>query len=183
MIDDEQVEAVIVKTLEQQPRIATHWSTRSMAAEMGMSQTAVSRTWRGFGLKQYLVEQFKLSHDAQFIDKVRDVAGLYLNPPEAAVVLRVDEKIQIQALDRTVATRPMLPGVPHRQTHDYVRHGATNLYAALDIASGHVIADLTSRHRDREFRRFLELIDEQVPDELAVHVALDNFATHRTAEI
>ena len=179
-IGDELVEAVIVKTLEQQPRNATHWPTRSMAAEMGMSQTAVSRIWRAFGLKPHLVEQFKLSPDPQFIDKVRDVAGLYLNPPDAAVVLCVDEQTQIQALDRTA---PMLPGVPRRQTHGYVRHGATNLYAALDIASGHVIADLTPRHRAREFRRFLDLIDEQAPDELAVHVVLDNVATHRTAEI
>ena len=131
-IGDEQVEAVIVKTLEEQPRHATHWSTRSMAAEMGMSQTAVSRIWRAFGLKPHLVEQFKLSPDPQFIDKVRDVAGLYLNPPDAAVVLCVDEKTQIQALDRTATTRPMLPGVPSRQTHGYVRHGATNLYAVLD---------------------------------------------------
>ena len=182
-ISDAQVEAVIVKTLEQQPRHATHWSTRSMAAELGMSQTAISRIWRAFGLKPHLVEQFKLSPDPQFIDKVRDVAGLYLNPPDAAVVLCVDEKTQIQALDRTAPTRPMLPGVPRRQTHGYVRHGATNLYAALDVASGHVIADLTPRHRAREFRRFLDLIDEQVPDELAVHVVLDNVATHRTAEI
>jgi len=182
-IGDEQVEAVIVKTLETQPCNATHWSTRSMAAEMGMSQTAVSRIWRAFGLKPHLVEQFRLSPDPQFIDKVRDVAGLYLNPPEAAVVLCVDEKTQIQALDRTAPTRPMLPGVPRRQTHGYVRHGATNLYAALNIASGHVIADLAPRHRAREFRRFLDLIDEQVPDELAVHVVLDNVSTHRTAEI
>ncbi len=141
-ISDGQVEAVIVKTLEQQPRNATHWSTRSMAAEMGMSQSAISRIWRAFGLKPHLVEQFRLSPDPQFIDKVRDVAGLYLNPPEAAVVLCVDEKTQIQALDRTAPTRPMLPGVPRRQTHGYVRHGATNLYAALDVASGHVITDL-----------------------------------------
>ena len=182
-ISDEQVEAVIVKTLEEQPRQATHWSTRSMAAELGMSQTAISRIWRAFGLKPHLGEQFQLSPDPQFIDKVRDVARLYLNPPVAAVVLCVDEKTQIQALDRTAPTRPMLPGVPRRQTHGDVRHGATNLYATLDIASGHVIADLTRRHRAREFQRFLDLIDRSVPDELAVHVVLDNVSTHRTAAI
>ena len=129
-IGDEQVEAVIVKTLEQQPRNATHWSTRSMAAEMGMSQTAVSRIWRAFGLKPHLVEHFKLSPDPQFIDKVRDVAGLYLNPPDAAVVLCVDEKTQIQALDRTAPTRPMLPGVPRRQTHGYASRGHQSLRGA-----------------------------------------------------
>ena len=182
-ISDAQIEAVIVKTLEEQPHNATQWSTRSMAAAVGMSQTAISKIWRAFGLKPHLVEHFKLSPDPQFIDKVRDVAGLYLNPPEAAVVLCVDEKTQIQALDRTAPMLPMMPSVPRRQTHDYVRHGTTNLYAALDVASGHVIADMTPRHRAREFKQFLTLIDRSVPGELAVHVVLDNVATHRTPEI
>ena len=142
-ITDAQVEAVIVTTLEEQPPNATHWSTRSMAAALGMSQSAISRIWRAFGLKPHLVESFKLSPDPQFIDKVRDVAGLYLNPPDAAVVLCVDEKTQIQALDRTAPTVPMMPGVPARQTHDYIRHGTTNLYAALDVASGCVITEMT----------------------------------------
>ncbi len=142
-IGDEDVERVIVKTLEEQPRDATHWSTRSMAAATGMSQTAVSRIWRAFGLKPHQTETFKLSPDPQFIEKVRDIVGLYLNPPDAAVVLCVDEKSQIQALDRSAPMLPLMPGVPQRHTHDYVRNGTTNLYAALDLASGQVIADMT----------------------------------------
>jgi len=153
-ISDEDVERVIVKTLEEQPKDATHWSTRSMAAATGMSQSAVSRIWRAFALKPHQVESFKLSPDPQFIDKVRDVVGLYLNPPEAAVVLCVDEKAQIQALDRSAPVLPLMPGVPARQTHDYVRNGTTNLYAALDVASGQVISEMTPRHRAEEFRRF-----------------------------
>ena len=182
-ITDAQVEAVIVTTLEEQPPNATHWSARSMAAALGMSQSAISRIWRAFGLKPHLVESFKLSPGPQFIDKVRDVAGLYLNPPDAAVVLCVDEKTQIQALGRTAPTVPMMPGVPARQTHDYIRHGTTNLYAALDVASGCVITEMTPRHRAREFQQFLTLIDRSVPRELAVHVVLDNVSTHRTPAI
>ena len=182
-ITDDMVEAVIVKTLEELPRDATHWSTRSLASEMGMSQSAISRIWRAFGLKPHLVDSFKLSNDPQFIDKVRDVVGLYLNPPEAALVLCVDEKTQVQALDRTAPTFPVRPGVPQRQTHDYVRHGTTNLYAALDVASGKVIADMTERHRADEFRRFLNLINRSVPDGLDVHVVVDNSSTHKTPEI
>ena len=179
-ISDEQVERVIVKTLEEQPKDATHWSTRSMAAATGMSQTAVSRIWRAFALKPHQVETFKLSPDPQFVDKVRDIVGLYLNPPEAAVVLCVDEKSQIQALDRTAPVLPLMPGVPARQSHDYVRRGTTNLYAALDVASGNVIAEMTPRHRAEEFRRFLNLIDKSVPAHLDVHVVLDNSSTHKT---
>ena len=182
-ITDDMVEAVVVKTLEELPRDATHWSTRSLASEMGMSQSAISRIWRAFGLKPHLVDSFKLSNDPQFIDKVRDVVGLYLNPPEAALVLCVDEKTQVQALDRTAPTFPVRPGVPQRQTHDYVRHGTTNLYAALDVASGQVIADMTERHRADEFRRFLNLINRSVPDGLDVHVVVDNSSTHKTPEI
>src|SRR2546421_12847746 len=182
-ISDEDVEGVVVKTLEQQPANATHWSTRSMAAATGMSQTAISRIWRAFGLKPHQVETFKLSPDPQFIDKVRDIVGLYLNPPEAAVVLCVDEKSQIQALDRTAPILPLLPGTPERRTHDYRRYGTTNLYAALDVASGNVIADLTTRHRAAEFRRFLNLIDKAVPAGLDVHVVVDNSSTHKTAAI
>src|SRR6266545_3158919 len=162
-ISDADVERVIVKTLEEQPAAARHWSTRSMAAAAGMSQTAVGRIWRAFGLKPHQTEAFKLSPDPQFIDKVRDIVGLYLNPPEAAVVVCVDEKSQIQALDRSAPVLPLMPGVPARQTHDYVRNGITNLYAALDLASGQVIADMTPRHRAEEFRRFLNLIDASVP--------------------
>jgi transposase len=182
-IGDEDVERVIVKTLEQQPPGATHWSTRSMAQATGMSQTAVSRIWRAFGLKPHLVESFKLSPDPQFIEKVRDIVGLYLNPPDAAVVLCVDEKSQIQALDRSAPVLPLMPGVPERHTHDYVRNGTTNLYAALDVASGQVIADMTARHRAEEFRRFLNLIDSTVPAHLQVHVVLDNSSTHKTPSI
>ena len=182
-IGDDDVERVIVKTLEEQPRDATHWSTRSMAAATGMSQTAVSRIWRAFGLKPHRTESFKLSPDPQFIDKVRDIVGLYLNPPDVAVVLCVDEKSQIQALDRSAPVLPLMPGVPERQTHDYVRNGTTNLYAALDVASGQVISDMTPRHRAEEFRRFLNLIDSSVPAHLDVHVVLDNSRTHKTPSI
>jgi transposase len=182
-IGDEDIERVIVKTLEEQPVGATHWSTRSMAAATGLSQTAISRIWRAFGLKPHKTESFKLSPDPQFIDKVRDIVGLYLNPPDAAVVLCVDEKAQIQALDRSAPVLPLMPGVPERRTHDYVRNGTTNLYAALDLASGQVIADMTPRHRAEEFRRFLNLIDGSVPAHLDVHVVLDNSSTHKTPAI
>lgn len=183
MIGDEDVERVIVKTLEEQPRDATHWSTRSMAAATGMSQSAVSRIWRAFGLKPHQTEAFKLSPDPQFIDKVRDIVGLYLNPPEAAVVLCVDEKAQIQALDRTAPVLPLMPGVAERRTHDYVRNGTTNLYAALDVASGKVLTEMTPRHRAEEFRRFLNRIDASVPKHLDVHLVLDNSSTHKTPSI
>jgi transposase len=182
-ISDEDVERVIVKTLEEQPRGATHWSTRSMAQATGMSQTAVSRIWRAFGLKPHQSETFKLSPDPQFIDKVRDIVGLYLNPPDAAIVLCVDEKSQIQALDRSAPMLPLMPGVPARHTHDYVRNGTTNLYAALDLASGKVIAEMTPRHRAEEFRRFLNTIDATVPAQLDIHVVLDNSSTHKTPQI
>ena len=162
-IGDDDVERVIVKTLEETPTNATHWSTRSMARATGMSQTAVSRIWRAFGLKPHQLESFRLSTDPLFVEKVRDIVGLYLNPPEAAIVLCVDEKSQIQALDRTAPILPLLPGTPARATHDYRRHGTTNLYAALDVASGLVISDLTERHRAAEFRRFLNLIEHSVP--------------------
>jgi transposase len=182
-ISDEDVERVIVKTLEETPRDATHWSTRQMAAATGMSQTAVSRIWRAFGLKPHQRESFKLSPDPLFIEKVRDIVGLYLNPPDAAVVLCVDEKSQIQALDRSAPVLPLMPGVPERATHDYVRNGTTNLYAALDVASGQVIADMTPRHRAEEFRRFLNVIDHATPEHLDVHVVLDNSSTHKTPSI
>ena len=182
-VTDEDVERVIVKTLEETPTNATHWSTRSMATATGLNQTAISRIWRAFGLKPHLAESFKLSPDPLFIDKVRDIVGLYLNPPEAAVVLCVDEKSQIQALDRSAPVLPLMPGVAERRSHDYVRNGTTNLYAALNLASGQVIADMTARHRAEEFQRFLNLIDRSVPAHLAVHVVLDNNATHKTPAI
>jgi len=182
-ISDDDVEALIVKTLEETPVDATHWSTRSMAKASGMSQSAVSRIWRAFGLKPHLVDTFKLSPDPLFVDKVRDIVGLYLNPPDGALVLCVDEKTQVQALDRTAPVLPLRPGLPERRTHDYVRHGTTNLYAALDVASGQVIADMTERHRAEEFRRFLNLINRSVPDDLDVHLVVDNVSTHKTPEI
>jgi transposase len=182
-ITDEQVEEVIVKTLERTPKDATHWSTRSMAAEAGLSREAVGRIWRAFGLQPHRRESFKLSKDPQFIDKVRDVVGLYLNPPERAVVLCVDEKSQIQALDRSAPILPMLPGVPQRATHDYRRAGTSSLYAALDIATGKVIGRLHGRHRAIEFKKFLQAIDREVPDELQVHLVLDNSSTHKTPAI
>jgi len=182
-IGDDAVEAVIVKTLEETPVDATHWSTRSLARATGMSQSAVSRIWRAFGLKPHLTETFKLSPDPLFVEKVRDIVGLYVNPPEGALVLCVDEKSQIQALDRTSPVLPLRPGLPERRTHDYVRHGTTNLYAALDVASGQVIADMTERHRATEFRKFLNLINRNVPPELDVHLVVDNSSTHKTPEI
>jgi transposase len=182
-ISDEDVERVIVKTLEESPPGATHWSTRSMAQATGLNQTAISRIWRAFGLKPHRSEHFKLSPDPQFVDKVRDIVGLYLNPPEAAVVLCVDEKSQIQALERSAPILPLMPGVPERQTHDYLRNGTTNLYAALDVASGKVISEMTPRHRAEEFRKFLNLIERSVPEGLEVHVVLDNSSTHKTPQI
>src|SRR4029453_2164504 len=182
-ITDEQVERVLVTTLETTPKEATHWSTRSLARALGMSQTAVSRIWRAFGLKPHLVEPFKLSTDPQFIDKVRDIVGLYLNPPEAALVLCVDETTSVQALDRTAPILPLLPGTPQRASHDYTRHGTPNLYPALDVASGKVLSQMTTRSRAVEFRRFLARIDAQVPAELAVHVICDNSSPHKTPAI
>lgn len=182
-ITDEQVEAVIVKTLEETPKDATHWSTRSMAQASGLNQTAISNIWRAFGLQPHRMESFKLSKDPLFVDKVKDVVGLYLDPPERAVVLCVDEKSQIQALDRTAPIMPMGPGVPERQTHDYKRAGTTSLFAALDVASGQVIGSLHARHRAVEFKKFLIAIDREVPDELEVHLVLDNYATHKTPAV
>lgn len=182
-VTDDRVEAVITKTLESTPRNASHWSTRSMAAELGMSQSAVSRIWRAFGLQPHRQDSWKLSKDPLFVDKVKDVVGLYLAPPERAVVLCVDEKSQIQALDRTSPILPMLPGTPERATHDYKRHGTSSLYAALDITTGKVIGQLHARHRAIEFKKFLTTIDREVPDHLAVHLVMDNASTHKTPAI
>jgi transposase len=182
-VTDDRVEAIVTRTLETTPRDATHWSTRSLAAELGLSQSAVSRVWRAFGLQPHRQDSWKLSRDPQFIDKVRDVVGLYLDPPEAAVVLCVDEKSQIQALDRTAPVLPMLPGTPARASHDYIRAGTSSLYAALNIASGTVISSLHARHRAIEFKKFLQKIDKEVPAEYAVHVVLDNAATHKTPAV
>jgi transposase len=183
-ITDEQVEQVITKTLEEPPpHHDTHWSTRSMARATRLSQTAISRIWRTFGLKPHLQQTWKLSTDPQFIDKVRDIVGLYLDPPEHALVLCVDEKSQIQALDRTAPSLPLLPTTPARRTHDYVRNGTTSLFAALDVASGRVISQVHRRHRHQEFLKFLRTIDARVPPELDVHLVCDNYATHNTEAI
>ena len=182
-VTDAHVEAVIVRTLETTPKDATHWSTRSMAAETGLTQSAVHRIWRAFGLQPHRQDTWKLSKDPQFVDKVKDVVGLYLDPPERAVVLCVDEKSQIQALDRTAPILPMLPGVPERATHDYKRSGTSSLYAALDITSGQVISALHGRHRAIEFKKFLQTIDREVPPDLEVHLVLDNASTHKTPAI
>jgi transposase len=182
-VTDAQVEEVIVKTLETTPKDATHWSTRSMAKEVGLTQSAVLRIWQAFGLQPHRQQTWKLSRDPQFIDKVRDVVGLYLDPPERAVVLCVDEKSQIQALDRTAPILPMLPGVPQRATHDYRRAGTSSLYAALDLTTGKVIGRLHSRHRAIEFKQFLQTLDREVPGDLEVHLVLDNSSTHKTPVI
>jgi transposase len=182
-ISDVQIEAVIVATLERTPRDATHWSRASMAAETGLSRSTIGRIWREFRLKPHLVDTFKLSGDPLFIEKVRDVVGLYLDPPERALVLCVDEKSGIQALDRSAPVLPMMPGMPERRTHDYLRSGTTTLFAALDVASGQVIGSLHRRHRAVEFRKFLTKIDAEVPADLDVHLICDNLSTHKTPAI
>ena len=182
-ITDEDVERVITLTLEESPTDATHWSTRSMARRTGLSQSAISRIWRAFALQPHRSETFKLSSDPLFIEKVRDIVGLYLNPPERAAVLCVDEKTQVQALDRSAPLLPMRPGQIERRTHDYVRHGTTSLFAALDTRTGEVLGECHRRHRSVEFRKFLDTIDQTVPEDLDVHLILDNYQTHKTALI
>jgi transposase len=179
-IDDARIEAVIVKTLESLPEDATHWSSRGMAKASGLSVSTVQRVWRAFGLQPHRMETFKLSTDPNFVAKVRDVVGLYVSPPEHAIVLCVDEKSQIQALDRSQPMLPMRPGQPARRSHDYTRHGTTSLFAALDIATGRVIGKCYGRHRTAEFRKFLDEIEAAVPPDLDVHLIMDNYATHKT---
>jgi transposase len=182
-ITDTDVERVITLTLERTPQDATHWSTRSMARRTKMSQSAISRIWRAFGLQPHRSETFKLSTDPLFIEKVRDIVGLYLHPPDQALVLCVDEKSQIQALDRTQPLLPMRPGQIERRTHDYVRHGTTSLFAALVVKTGKVLAECRRRHRSVEFRTFLHRIDAAVPEALDVHLILDNYGTHKTPRV
>lgn len=177
---DADVERVLTLTLESTPKNATHWSTRSMAQASGLTQTAVSRVWRAFALQPHRTETFKLSKDPQFIEKVRDIVGLYMNPPTKALVLCVDEKSQIQALDRTQPIFPMRPGQAERRTHDYARYGTTSLFAALDLATGNVIGECHRRHRSIEFRHFLDTIEAAVPPDLDVHLVLDNYGTHKS---
>lgn len=180
---DADVERVLALTLETMPKAATHWSSRTMASVCGLSQSTVSRIWRAFGLQPHRTETFKLSQDPLFIEKVRDLVGLYLNPPDKALVLCVDEKAQIQALDRTQPLLPMRPGQVERRTHDYRRHGTTSLFAALNVKTGQVIGQLHQRQRAREFRKFLDTIEANVPARLDVHLILDNYGTHKTALI
>ena len=182
-ISDEQIEGVIIATLERTPKDATHWSRASMAAETGLSRSTVGRIWRAFSLKPHLVDTFKLSTDPLFIAKVRDVVGLYLDPPERALVLCVDAKTGIQALDRSSPVLAMMPGMPERRTHDYARSGVTTLFAALDVSSGQIIGSLHRRHRAVEFKKFLAKIDANVPADLEVHLICDNLATHKTPAI
>ena len=179
-LEDARIEAVIVRTLESLPPDATHWSSRSMAKASGVSISSVQRIWRAFGLQPHRLETFKLSTDPDFVAKVRDVVGLYVSPPEHALVLCVDEKSQIQALDRSQPMLPMRPGQAARRSHDYKRHGTTSLFAALDVATGKVIGQCFPRHRASEFRKFLDEIEANVPKDLDVHLIMDNYATHKT---
>jgi transposase len=182
-ISDEAVEAVIVKTLETMPPGETHWSTRTMAAKAGMSHTMVGRIWRTFGLKPHVTESFKISPDPQLVDKVRDVVGLYMHPPDHAVVLAVDEKSQIQALQRAQPILPMDFGQPERRTHNYIRHGTLDLFAALNVATGEVLARCTRQHRSQDLVAFLRAIDASVEPELDVHVVLDNLSAHKAPPV
>ena len=175
----DQVEDVIVATLESTPPNATHWSRAKMAQRTGLSRTTIGKIWKDFSIKPHLADHFKLSTDPLFIDKLYDVVGLYLNPPEAAVVLCVDEKSQVQALQRSQPAFPMMPGMPERRTHDYIRHGTTTLFAAMNVADGTVISSLHRRHRAVEFKKFLTKIDQQVPEGLQIHLICDNYGTHK----
>lgn len=182
-LGDQQVERVLALTLESTPTDATHWSTRALAKKTGLSHVSIHRIWRAFSLAPHRSETFKLSKAPLFIDKVRDIVGLYLAPPDRALVLCVDEKSQIQPLDRTAPLLPMRPGQIERRTHDYVRHGTTSLFAALDTRTGKVIGQTQHRHRSEEFRKFLDTIEDNVPAELDIHMILDNYGTHKTALI
>jgi transposase len=182
-VADETVEAVVVDTLESAPADATHWSTRGLADKYGISKTTVAEIWRAFGLKPWRADRFKVSPDPDLVEKIRDLVGLYMNPPDAAAVFAVDEKPQIQALNRTAPTLPMLPTTPQRATHDYERHGTVDLFAALDLARGTVISDIRPSHNQNDFIAFLNKIDREVPAELDVHIILDNLGTHKTPKV
>jgi transposase len=182
-ITDRQIEEVVTKTLESMPANGTHWSTRGMAEAMDLSQNSIVRIWHAFGLQPHRVENFKFSKDPQFVEKVRDIVGLYLNPPDRAIVLCVDEKSQVQALNRTEPILPLAPGVPARQSHDYERHGVTSLFAAMDVASGVTISTCYRRHRHQEFLRFLNQIEDSLPAGLDVHLVMDNYGTHKVGKV
>jgi transposase len=179
-IGDDEIASTIRKTLESLPQGATHWSLRRMAKEIGHAPSTVHRIWRAFGLQPHRTESFKLSSDPLFVEKVRDIVGLYLNPPERALVLCVDEKSQVQALDRSQPLLPMRPGQAERRTHDYKRHGTTSLFAALDVKAGTVIGKCMERHRAQEFRKFLDEVERNVPADLEIHIVMDNYGTHKT---
>lgn len=181
--DDERISAVVETTLRRKPKHATHWSARSLAKEMSLPYHFIYRVWKAFGLKPHLARTFKLSSDPRFVEKVQDVVGLYMDPPDKALVLCVDEKSQIQALDRTRPVLPLTFGLPETRTHDYTRHGTTNLFAALDVATGRVIGKIKRRHRSEEFVRFLREIDRSVPDDLEVHLIMDNYSAHKTEQV
>jgi transposase len=182
-ITDDRVDEVVTRTLTSRPKGATHWSTRELAAETGLSHASIHRIWQAFGLQPHRSETFKLSTDPLFVEKTRDIVGLYMSPPEHAIVLCVDEKSQVQALDRTQPLFPMRPGLPERQTHDYKRHGVTSLFAALNVATGKIIGACHRRHRHQEFLRFMRRIDAEVPREFEVHLVLDNYGTHKHAQV
>jgi transposase len=180
---DDRIVEVITRSLEGPPPHATQWTTRSMADAMGLSKATISRIWQTFGLQSHRVDTFKLSADPQFVEKVRDIVGLYLNPPDHALVLCLDEKSQVQALDRTRPLLPMRPGIPAQQTHDYIRHGTTSLFAALNVASGKVIGQCHRRHRHHELLKFLTKLDADLPPEGDVHIVMDNYGTHKTPKV
>ena len=181
--DDDRVQEVLEATLNRRPKNATHWSVRRLSDELGIARDFVHRVWRAFGLKPHLSKNFKLSNDPHFVEKVRDVVGLYLNPPDKALVLCVDEKSQIQALDRTQPSLPMNYGMPETRTHDYRRYGTTTLFATLDLATGEIIGKLRRRHRSTEFISFLRHVDASVPDDLDIHMILDNYGTHKAPKV
>lgn len=184
-ISDQKVEEVVTKTLESKPAARTHWSTRSLAKESGISADSVRRIWKAFGLKPHLVKSFKLSTDPMFVEKVRDIVGLYLSPPENAIVLCVDEKSQTQALERSQPILPLRPGIPEAQTHDYIRHGTTSLFASLNILTGEVIGRCHARHRHQEFLKFLNTIEREFPEQegVEIHIVMDNYGTHKVDKV
>ncbi len=182
-VSDQQISEVVRLTLEEKPQASTHWSTRKMAAHTGLSQSTVSKIWRAFKLQPHRCESFTLSKDPYFVEKVHDVVGLYMSPPDNALVFCVDEKSQIQALERSQPILPLRCGASERQTHDYYRHGTTSLFAALDVATGRIISSLKQQHRSREFLAFLRQIEREVPKEMDIHIILDNYATHKTVEV
>jgi transposase len=182
-VTDDRIVDIITRTLETPPAHTTQWTTRSMAEAAGVSKATISRIWRTFGLQSHRVETFKLSADPQFVEKVRDIVGLYLNPPDHALVLCLDEKSQVQALDRTRPLLPMRPGIPARRTHDYIRHGTTSLFAALNVATGQVIGQCYRRHRHQEFLKFLQRLDAQLPPTGDVHIIMDNYGTHKAPKV